>query len=181
MTTGPSKGDIYIRDGRDGSLLRTLEGHTDRVTGVTEITGGKLLSWSFDKTLRLWNLKNGECELIFAGHENWVEHALPHPDGRIASWAFDDNEVRLWNVRNGACEHTVSGPSWDVRAQFLRGSRLLLWSGDGRSLDLWIRDLSSGTLVILEGHTKYGSGRTRTSGRSNRLVVHGRHDSDLGW
>jgi WD40 repeat protein len=56
--------------------LAVLEGHTDSVFDVQELSDGRLLSWSGDGTLRLWNSNTGVCiELI---HENQL--ARKHPD-----------------------------------------------------------------------------------------------------
>lgn len=45
----------------DASLLKTLAGHTDRVSSVCISPDGKLLaSGSLDKTVRLWSLPDGE-------------------------------------------------------------------------------------------------------------------------
>ena len=39
----------------DGSAPSPLAGHTGGVTGALELTDGRLLSWSEDGTLRLWD------------------------------------------------------------------------------------------------------------------------------
>jgi len=42
----------------DGTLLRTLKGHTDEVTGVAFTPDGRLLvSGSKDGTIRLWGVR----------------------------------------------------------------------------------------------------------------------------
>lgn len=45
-----------------GNLEKKLKGHTQSVMGVQFASGGKnLLSISQDKSLRLWNVQNGDC------------------------------------------------------------------------------------------------------------------------
>ena len=49
-----------------GRLLRTLEGHSDRVNGVSVTADGKrAVSASGDKTLKVWELESGACIATF--------------------------------------------------------------------------------------------------------------------
>ena len=44
-----------------GQVLKVLEGHTDSVNGVVISTdGGKIVSGSEDKTVRVWSMETGE-------------------------------------------------------------------------------------------------------------------------
>ena len=77
--------------------LATLEGHTDEVYGVLSLPDGRLLSWSTDRTLRLWDVGSGAPLATLEGHTDSVEGALTLPDGRLLSWSFGDNTLRLWD------------------------------------------------------------------------------------
>ncbi len=49
-----------------GRLLRTLEGHSDWVNGVSVTADGKrAVSASGDKTLKVWELESGACIATF--------------------------------------------------------------------------------------------------------------------
>ena len=44
-----------------GQVLKVLEGHTETVIGVAiSVDGGKLVSGSDDKTVRVWRMETGE-------------------------------------------------------------------------------------------------------------------------
>ena len=49
-------------------LKRTLWGHEDGISGALELADGRLLSWSGDKTLRLW-AADGHALGVLTGHE----------------------------------------------------------------------------------------------------------------
>ncbi|MGV2437452.1 MAG UNVERIFIED_CONTAM: hypothetical protein LVT10_23240 [Anaerolineae bacterium] len=51
--------------------LATLAGHTGSVWGVHVLADGRFLSWSEDKTLRLWD-KDGTPLATLAGHTGRV-------------------------------------------------------------------------------------------------------------
>ncbi|TBB37144.1 hypothetical protein ELH44_37875, partial [Rhizobium ruizarguesonis] len=60
--------------------------------------GARVLSWSADKTLRLWNLTTGQQIGPAMQHDDAVYGALLMPDGaRVLSWSADKT-LRLWNL-----------------------------------------------------------------------------------
>jgi WD40 repeat protein len=72
-----------------------LRGHEYGVYGALTLPDGRLLSWSGDKTLRLWSAE-GAPLTVLRGHQSEVKGARTLPDGRLLSWS-DDNTLRLWS------------------------------------------------------------------------------------
>ena len=65
------------------ALLRTLEGHSDKVWSVSVTPDGRrAVSGSGDKTLRVWDLESGRCLRTLTGHSVWVTSVSVTPDGR---------------------------------------------------------------------------------------------------
>src|SRR5258708_22646819 len=61
----------------------------------------RLLSWSGDKTVRLWEVATGRQIGPAMTHEGSVYGALLSRDeSRLLSWSWD-NTVRLWDVATG--------------------------------------------------------------------------------
>ena len=54
-----------------------------------------ILSWSRDKTLRIWSAKTGECLSELKGHKGHVYGAKVLSDGRILSWSGDKNSAYM--------------------------------------------------------------------------------------
>ena len=131
--------------------LLVFEGHTDRVTGALELAGGRLLSWSRDKTLRVWDGGSGKCLLTLEGHTDAVDGALELADGRLLSWS-DDKTLRVWDYNSGTCLQMLVGHTSEVKgALALADGRLLSWASDKT---LWVWDsLTGACLRTLEGHT----------------------------
>jgi WD40 repeat protein len=119
------------------SLLRTLQGHTNSVLGALVLADDRILSWSYDETLRLW-AGNGASWGKLKGHTNSVTGALALPNGRLLSWSAD-RSLRLW-ARDGAPLGELKGHTNAVYgALALADGRLLSWSDDER-LHLWADD-----------------------------------------
>ena len=98
----------------DESLLRTLEGHTNRVTSVAFAPdGATLASGSLDKTVWLWRVADGRLLRTLEGHTNGVwnrmfeamferwglgEAVAFAPDGATLASGSWDKTVRLWRL-----------------------------------------------------------------------------------
>ena len=64
--------------------------------------GKRILSWSPDKTLRLWDAATGAAIGEPLRHEGSVRGAIYSTDGkRILSWS-EDKTLRLWDAKTGA-------------------------------------------------------------------------------
>lgn len=85
-----------------GPLLQTFAGHTGGVLGAAVLDGGaRALSWSEDRTLRLWDLASGRSLQTLEGHTGTVEGAVVLGGGaRAVSWS-EDWSLILWDLRTG--------------------------------------------------------------------------------
>ena len=130
--------------------LRVLEGHNKSVSGAQVLPDGRLLSWSLDNTLRLWDGQTGAPLATLSGHTKPVNGAQVLADGRLLSWSHD-NTLRLWDGQTGAPLATLSGHTDSVNgAQVLADGRLLSWSRDN-TVRLW-DGLTGAPLATLGGH-----------------------------
>ena len=81
----------------DGSLVRTLEGHTQPVTSVCVTPDGQhVVTASVDKTARVWLLADGSLVRTLEGHTGGVRSACVTPDGLHVVTASDDKTARVW-------------------------------------------------------------------------------------
>jgi guanine nucleotide-binding protein subunit beta-2-like 1 protein len=88
---------------------RSLTGHSHFVADVAISNDGSyVLSGSWDGTMRLWDIKTGECARSFIGHEKDVlSVAFSGGNRRIVSGSRDKT-IKLWNTL-GECKVTVGG------------------------------------------------------------------------
>ena len=136
-----------------GECIAVLRGHTSRVSGAIELQSGVILSWSEDKTLRLWS-PDGTCKAVLEGHTDHVNDAIELSSGDILSWCggpgCEDYAMRLWTP-DGTCKALLKGHTKSVRGAIeLNSGNILSWSWD-HTLRLWFPD--GICKAVLEGHT----------------------------
>ena len=96
--------------------LRRLEGHSGFLQDAALTNnGGYALSASWDRSIRLWNLKTGACLAKFLGHEKDVLSVAFSPDNRHVVSGSRDNKLKVWNVK-GDCVFFLD---WDAHTDCL--------------------------------------------------------------
>lgn len=91
----------------------------------------KLLTCSFDKTIKIWDLKSGFCIKSFDEHENSINCIELISNEIVASGSYDQT-IKLWNLYTGECYTTLKGhTSYILSLKLLRNN--LLASGSGKS------------------------------------------------
>jgi WD40 repeat protein len=128
-----------------------LEGHADFVSALCGLSDGRLVSGSWDFTIRVWDLKTGvECARL-RGHRARVLALCPLHDGRLASGS-DDKTIRLWDVKTGVENARLEGHSETVNALYVLPDGRLASGSDDHTIRLW--DVATAMeRAKLEGHT----------------------------
>lgn len=78
------------------SELSRFEGHTGYVLGALVLDDDGVISWSWDGTIRLWNISGYEST-CWKGHTQYVAGVMRCRDGQLLSWS-GDGTIRLWNL-----------------------------------------------------------------------------------
>ena len=115
VAVGLRSHDIILLDAITGSQRAILSGHTDWVKSLTFSPDGMLLiSGSYDKTVKLWDIQAGGTVKTFHGHTDSVCSVSISSDcATIASGSLDQ-AIRLWDVGSGECCGVTDGLNGSV-------------------------------------------------------------------
>jgi WD40 repeat protein/tRNA A-37 threonylcarbamoyl transferase component Bud32 len=137
--------------GRLQNVLRMLHSHEAPVYGAcSSPDGARLVSWSSDRTLRLWDCASWQQLATLRRQPGEVQCAVFTPDGsRFVSAA--GSEIRAWDTRSGKLLR--SWPCPQVTSSLaVTPDGLHLVSGETKSRSARVWDLSTGQLVTELAH-----------------------------
>ncbi|MBD2042199.1 serine/threonine-protein kinase [Microcoleus sp. FACHB-672] len=136
--------------------VHTLAGHTNYVIGVAISPDGRTLaSCSYDKTIKVWHLGNGQLLGTLNAHAAWVSSLAISPDGKTLVSGSLDNTIKLWELGSGNLRTTLTGHSGYIISLAISPDGKTLASGCfDNTIRLW--HLETGNLMgTLTGHTGY--------------------------
>ena len=83
-----------------GKPLKSLHGHNHFVSSLAlNSDNTKLVSGSWDKTIRLWDIPTSKSDLIFKGHTKDVLSVAFSHDERLIFSGSMDNSLKYWNTK----------------------------------------------------------------------------------
>lgn len=139
--------DYQSQDGQCGRPWKCLTGHNHFVSDLSISNNNMfVLSSSWDKTMRLWDLRSGKCYRRFNGHSKEVHTCSFATDNRQIFSAGSDNTIYLWNTL-AECKMKSNTPphpphdhkDWVSKVRFSQSTKTQYYASvgwDGR-LKIW--------------------------------------------
>jgi WD40 repeat protein len=154
LATASTDNTIMIYDMEDGTLLNTLEGHRSWVINLIELSDGRLASCSYDKTIRIWKLPSGICQMVLRGKADvWCVMELPQ---NILLSGSADGVIRCWNLKfkPNRFLKTINTASKGIVTDIILLDNDYLACGSGHNVDI-IRYEDGYNVKTLYGHKDY--------------------------
>jgi F-box and WD-40 domain protein MET30 len=133
--------------------VRTLRGHTNGIMclqfseTLPHLPFPVLITGSYDRTARIWNLATGEEIRCLRGHTRALR-ALQFDQVKLITSSMD-HTLRVWNWRTGECIRTLEGHTEGVICLNFNSTVLASGSVD-TTIKVW--NFSTGECFTLRGH-----------------------------
>jgi WD40 repeat protein len=156
FTAKPSPTEITVVATSTYKLRLKLTGHTGWVRAVAFFPNGfSFASGSYDRTLRLWNIRDNQSFGTLSNHLgsiSGINAIAVHPNGNTFAIACIDKSVKLWNFRSGQPIRTIEGHNGQVySAAYSPDGKALASASADQTIKIW--NWRNGNLLrTLEGH-----------------------------
>ncbi|KAF9221842.1 WD40 repeat-like protein [Gyrodon lividus] len=126
--------------------LLTMSGHNGAIYGIAYLPSGeRLVTCSDDKTVRIWNVENGEPEGTSMEYDGWVKGLAVTKNGkRILSGGMDER-LRVWDVETHQLVEEWTDHKKVIRSITMSPDGELVASGHSNG-DIFIRETDGGTV-----------------------------------
>ncbi|KAM6153090.1 apoptotic protease-activating factor 1 isoform 4-T4 [Erethizon dorsatum] len=125
-----------------------LQAHQETVTDFRLLENSRLLSWSFDGTVKVWDIITGKTEKDFVCHQGTVLSCDISSDATKFSSTSADKTAKIWSFELPSPLHELKGHNGCVRCSaFSEDGSLLATGDDNGEVRIW--SVSNGELLHL--------------------------------
>jgi WD40 repeat protein len=138
LISGELSGDLWTKPTWD--LDRTIAAHADWVRCLSFTPDStQLISGSFDKTIKLWQLDTGVAiQTLTDDRRKGVFALAVSPDGKLLASGSWDERIELWNLETGTLLQQLTHHQASVRSLAISPDSKTLISGSfDRTIVLW--------------------------------------------
>lgn len=127
--------------------IKKFDGHSDGVLCCQYDNNNLLMTGSYDKTIKIWNVDTGKLLRTLTGHTRGVR-TLAFDEQKLISGGLDGT-IKVWNYRTGKCISTYTGHSEGVISVDFHDKVIVSGSADS-TVKVWHVDTR--TCYTLRGH-----------------------------
>jgi WD40 repeat protein len=138
LAVGLESGDIIFLNVITGSQVAVLSGHTNKVKSLDFFPDGtSLVSGSYDKTVKLWDVQTGGVVKTFCGHTDTVNSVSISSNCTTIASGSGDQTIHLWDIPTGECHCVIEGQGMGACAVFSPTNPQHLLCASGHFAWMW--------------------------------------------
>lgn len=117
------------------ATMRIVGRSIRQITSIAFLAGGELASGSWDETVRLWNARTGEAQLLGENCSCVCRIAISMQSDKLAAYSLD-GKIRIWDLESGRSRTIGECPGVNALS-FLTDSAGLVTGSDDGTVRLW--------------------------------------------
>ncbi|KAH0787112.1 U4/U6 small nuclear ribonucleoprotein Prp4-like protein [Histomonas meleagridis] len=171
---GSFSSNITVFSASSMELQQKLQGHSDRITSLSFVSGNVLFSTSFDKTVRFWRI--GSDDTAFLSFDQFAQSSASHPSERFSLAGLTDGTFCLIDVETQQVISRMKSHDGTVSTLCVHPDGSIVMTGGSDTIGrLWdLRSMKS--IKVMQGHS---SGITCSRFDNDYHVVSGGADNSI--
>ena len=147
-------GSLISNNSEESKRDSSFQGHDGDICSLAFLTKDMVATAGYDHSIKLWDLKSGECTGELTGHKDIVWAIKTCYDGKYLMSSSSDKSIKLWKISENRCKKTFKAHTKPVYCiEFMAGLKLLASGSQDTSIILW--DMNEGKMwKTLLGHSK---------------------------
>jgi WD40 repeat protein len=134
-----------------GTFVMTFSGHTRGVTCVEIIPKGRIITGSWDTSLKMWDVQTCSCVKTFTGHNGPITSVCLLDERRIVSGSYDYH-IKMWDIESAVCVAEIGQCNDWIREIITLTPKLICSASDDKKVRIWnVDDMQC--VQVLTGHT----------------------------
>ena len=109
-------------------------------SGSVFVKDNRIISGSWDKTIKIWDINTGECLKTLEGHTDNVNSVFVKDNLIISS--SNDKTIKIWDINTGDCINTLKGHTSAVYSAVSVLDNLIISSSEDKTIRIW--DINTG-------------------------------------
>ena len=171
--------NIYIWDITDSDpfIIETFVGHTDYITSLVFSSTSSLISSSFDRSTRFWQISTSPTDLTMTDlksiplSSSQIKSITLQAKDHIAISRDADGVVRIWDISTGLCKASFQTPPKDYHNSDVRlvdSALIFVWQVDHK---VYIWDVEKEELIQIVDIPKNDVKVVRISGDGSKVFT----------
>ncbi|OMJ92964.1 hypothetical protein SteCoe_4185 [Stentor coeruleus] len=144
---GYSDGEIVSYSLEDGHLIGIFKGHTGAITSIKHMNN--LITSSQDNTIRIWNLKTKECDVVYQFADPISDFIIREHDIIAGSW---DRMLRIVDLRENTIKDTIIASEQPIKCLEIENN-IIYVGGCEMIIRSW--DLENSQCKEFKGHRSW--------------------------
>ena len=139
------------------NVIKIFSGHQKDIMSICLLNNNKIISGSYDKTIKIWDINNNECEKNLIGHKSYVWKIIKikmkkFNDCDLIASCSTDKTIKIWDINSEKIIINLEGHIFTViNIVQLKNEKLISCSYDN-SIKIWNLNNENCELTLL-GHT----------------------------
>lgn len=147
--------EIYVWSVQTGNLLDIFSGHEGPISSLSfSPTTGFLVSGSWDKTVRMWDIYSRDTNLESLEHESEVLSIAYRPDGKEIAVSSLGGTLSFWDCEEAKLTHQIDGRNDIIGGRGSSDKVTAQNASSGKSFTS-ITYSADGTCILAGGSSKF--------------------------